>query len=109
MLTGFEADLIQGRHGISLGFANPALYDFANTPTFNDVTGDPQGQGVPEADVLGPASGGAVTMGQCATPSTWPAVRATTRSAASARRDRRSSTRSARIRGNAVGVAFCSA
>ena len=33
MFTGFEADLSQGRGGISLGFANPALYDYANTPT----------------------------------------------------------------------------
>jgi subtilase family serine protease len=53
MFTGFEADLIQGRGGISLGFANPALYNYANTPTFNDITGNPQGQGVTEATVFG--------------------------------------------------------
>ena len=69
MFTGFEADLIQGRHGIALGFANPALYDLANTPAYYDVTGDPQGQGNTEADVFGPAYGQAPTlstMGQCA-------------------------------------------
>jgi subtilase family serine protease len=69
MFTGFEADLIQGRHGIALGFANPALYDMANTPTFYDVTGDPQGQGVTEAVVFGPAykqHPTLSTMGQCA-------------------------------------------
>jgi subtilase family serine protease len=68
MFTGFEADLIQGRHGISLGFANPALYDLANTPTFYDITGDPQGQGYTEADIYGPAYGQGPTlstMGQC--------------------------------------------
>lgn len=53
MFTGFEADLIQGRGGISLGFANPALYNYANTPTYNDITGNPQGQGVTEATVFG--------------------------------------------------------
>jgi subtilase family serine protease len=69
MFTGFEADLIQGRGGISLGFANPALYNYANTPTFHDITGDPQGQGVTEATVFGPAyhqRPTLSTMGQCA-------------------------------------------
>ena len=68
MFTGFEADVIQGRGGISLGFANPALYNYANTPTFNDITGNPQGQGVTEATVFGigyqePPQ--LSTMGQC--------------------------------------------
>jgi subtilase family serine protease len=66
LLTGLEADLIQGRHGIALGFANPALYDLASTPAFFDVISDPQGRGVPEADVLGPPPAELVTMGQCA-------------------------------------------
>ena len=68
MFTGFEADLIQGRGGISLGFANPALYNYANTPTFNDITGNPQGQGVTEATVFGIGYGQPPTlsvMGQC--------------------------------------------
>jgi subtilase family serine protease len=68
MFTGFEADLIQGRGGIPLGFANPALYDLANTATFHDVTSNPQGRSVTEADVYGPAYGQAPTlstMGQC--------------------------------------------
>jgi subtilase family serine protease len=68
MFTGFEADLIQGRGGISLGFANPALYDQANTDTFHDITGNPQGQGVTEATVFGIGYGLPPTlsvMGQC--------------------------------------------
>jgi subtilase family serine protease len=69
MFTGFEADLIQGRGGIALGFANPALYDMASTAAFHDVTGSPQGQSLTEANVYGPAYGQAPTlstMGQCA-------------------------------------------
>ena len=68
MFTGFEADVIQGRGGIDLGFANPALYNYANTPTFNDITGNPQGQGVTEATVFGIGYGLPPTlsvMGQC--------------------------------------------
>lgn len=70
MFTGFEADLIQGRHHIALGFANPALYDMANTSAFHDVTSNPQGQGYTEATVFGPAYGlrpTLSTMGLCAT------------------------------------------
>jgi subtilase family serine protease len=70
MFTGFEADLIQGRHHIALGFANPALYDMANTSAFHDVTSNPQGQGFTEATVFGPAYGlppNLTTMGLCAT------------------------------------------
>jgi subtilase family serine protease len=69
LFTGFEADLVQGRGGISLGFANPALYEMAGTAAFHAVTGNPQGQGVTEADVFGPAYGEATrlsAMGQCA-------------------------------------------
>ena len=70
MFTGFEADLIQGRHNIPLGFANPALYNMANTSAFHDVTGNPQGQGVTEAAVFGKAYGlppTLTTMGLCST------------------------------------------
>ena len=70
MFTGFEADLIQGRHHIALGFANPALYNMANTSAYHDVTGNPQGQGYTEAAVCGPAYGLSptlTTMGVCAT------------------------------------------
>jgi subtilase family serine protease len=69
MFTGFEADLIQGRSGLALGFANPTLYDMAGTSAFHDVTGSPQGQGYTEAVVAGPGLGGPPylsTMGQCA-------------------------------------------
>ena len=70
MFTGFEADLIQGRHHIALGFANPVLYDMANTSAFHDVTSNPQGQGVTEAAVFGTAYALPpilTTMGLCAT------------------------------------------
>jgi subtilase family serine protease len=70
MFTGFEADLIQGRHHIALGFANPALYSMANTSAFHDVTGNPQGQGYTEAVVTEQGFGTSPslsTMGQCAT------------------------------------------
>jgi subtilase family serine protease len=70
MFTGFEADLIQGRGGIALGFANPLLYGMANTLAFHDITGNPQGQGFTEAVVYGPAyrqnPPSLSTMGQCA-------------------------------------------
>jgi subtilase family serine protease len=70
MFTGFEADLIQGRHLVALGFANPALYRMASSSAFHDVTGTPQGQGYTEAAVAGPALGSPPllsTMGVCAT------------------------------------------
>jgi subtilase family serine protease len=70
MFTGFEADLIQGRYHIALGFANPALYNMANTSAFHDVTSNPQGQGVTEAAVFGSVYGlppTLTTMGLCAT------------------------------------------
>jgi subtilase family serine protease len=69
LFTGFEADLVQGRGGIPLGFADPSFYDMANTSTFHDVTGNPQGQGYTEAVVAGTALGFPTTlstMGQCA-------------------------------------------
>jgi subtilase family serine protease len=70
MFAGFEADLIQGRNHIALGFANPALYDMASTGAFHDVTSDPQGQGYTEAVVFGPVYQSPPTlstMGLCAT------------------------------------------
>jgi subtilase family serine protease len=70
MFTGFEADLIQGRRGIALGFANPVLYSMANTSAFHDVTSSPQGQGYTEAVVTGPGFAARPylsTMGQCTT------------------------------------------
>jgi subtilase family serine protease len=72
MFTGFEADLIQGRGGIALGFANPAFYDMASTAAFHDVTSGPQGQSVTEATVYGPAyqsPPSLSTMGQCSSTS----------------------------------------
>jgi hypothetical protein len=50
LFGGLEADLIQGRHGIPLGFFNPALYDMAGTPALRDITAAPRDQSV----VIGP-------------------------------------------------------
>jgi subtilase family serine protease len=54
VFAGLEADLIQGRGGKSLGFANPLLYKSARSAAFHDVTNDPQGRGFTEAVVYGP-------------------------------------------------------
>jgi subtilase family serine protease len=73
LLAGFEADLIQGRGGKRLGFANPLLYRDAHSATFHDVTSGPQGRGVTEAVVAaktqfnGPSYDVLSTMGQCGT------------------------------------------
>jgi subtilase family serine protease len=68
LFTGLEADLVQGRGGISLGFANPALYDYANSAAFHDLTANPQGRGFKEAVIYGPSYNfppTLSTMGQC--------------------------------------------
>ncbi|MGD0553829.1 MAG: S53 family peptidase [Streptosporangiaceae bacterium] len=68
LFAGFEADLIQGRGGTRLGFANPLLYRSANSAAFHDITSDPQGRGFTEAVVYGPAFDEPPTllsMGQC--------------------------------------------
>jgi subtilase family serine protease len=54
LFAGLEADLIQGRGGSRLGFANPLLYAHANTAAFRDITSDPQGRGFTEAVIYGP-------------------------------------------------------
>jgi subtilase family serine protease len=54
LFAGFEADLIQGRGGTRLGFANPLLYAHANSAAFHDITSDPQGRGFTEAVIYGP-------------------------------------------------------
>ncbi|HEY2577405.1 MAG TPA: S53 family peptidase, partial [Streptosporangiaceae bacterium] len=73
LLAGFEADLVQGRSHIALGFANPALYDLANTSTFHDVTSNPQGQGRTEAVVYGSVFGLPPTLSTLGLCSTTPA------------------------------------
>jgi subtilase family serine protease len=68
VFAGFEADLIQGRGGTRLGFANPLLYRYANSAVFHDVTGDPQGREFTEAVIYGPSYAKPPTlstMGQC--------------------------------------------
>lgn len=78
MFAGFEADLIQGRGGKRLGFANPLLYRSAHSAAFHDVTSNPQGRGYTEAVVAvltGTFDHGArvlSTMGQCGAHKTLP-------------------------------------
>jgi subtilase family serine protease len=83
LFAGFEADLIQGRGGALLGFANPLLYHHANSAAFHhDITGHPQGHGFTEAVIYGPyhyvVPSGAEqpptlsTMGLCGTGKTLP-------------------------------------
>jgi subtilase family serine protease len=75
MLAGFEADLIQGRGGTRLGFANPLLYRNANSAAFRDIAGHPQGRGFTEAVIYGPAYDKPPTlstMGQCGIHKTLP-------------------------------------
>ena len=80
LLAGFEADLVQARHRVPLGFANPLLYRSANTAAFHEVTGDPQGSEHPEAVIYQPVSYGPApaqpltlsTLGQCGTDNTLP-------------------------------------
>jgi subtilase family serine protease len=70
LFAGFEADLIQGRGGRALGFANPLLYHSANTAAFHDVTGTPQGPGYAEAVIKGAADNNPLSLfslGQCGT------------------------------------------
>jgi len=76
--AGFEADLIQGRGGKRLGFANPLLYRAAHSAAFHDVTSSPQGRGYTEAVaavLTGTFDHGAIilsTMGQCGALKTLP-------------------------------------
>jgi subtilase family serine protease len=80
LFAGFEADLIQARHRVPLGFANPLLYHSADTAAFHGVTGDPQGPRHPEAVIYQPTSYGPApalpltlsTLGQCGTNDTLP-------------------------------------
>lgn len=73
LFGGLEAGLIQGRHGIRLGFFNPALYEMAGTPALRDITAAPRDQSV----VIGPLFQNEPTlptlstMGQC---SVFPAL-----------------------------------
>jgi subtilase family serine protease len=78
LFAGFEADLIQGRGGKRLGFANPLLYRAAHSAAFHDVTSSPQGRGYTEAVIAGLTGTfdhGALilsTMGQCGAHKTLP-------------------------------------
>jgi hypothetical protein len=70
MFTAVEANLLQERHGIGLGFANPTLYNLYGSTAFRQVTSTPLGTGVSTGVVITPASQLAaattlITVGQC--------------------------------------------
>jgi subtilase family serine protease len=64
LFAAAEADAIQGRGGVDLGFANPTLFGLYGSRAFNDVTDAPHG--VTEAVALnaGGSSAQLGTMGQ---------------------------------------------
>lgn len=45
LIAGIQADVQQARHGVPLGFANPALYARHGTWAYHDVTDHPFGSG----------------------------------------------------------------
>ena len=55
LFAATEADVIQARGGVALGYANPTLYGFYGSQAFIDVTDTPQGAGKIEA-VISPAT-----------------------------------------------------
>jgi subtilase family serine protease len=70
MFTAVEADLVQERHGIGLGFANPTLYNLYGSIAFHQVTSTPLGAGVSTGVVVTTATQLAIattliTVGQC--------------------------------------------
>jgi subtilase family serine protease len=70
MFTAVEANLVQERHGIGLGFANPTLYNLYGSTAFRQVTSTPLGTGVSTGVVITPATKLAttttlITVGQC--------------------------------------------
>jgi subtilase family serine protease len=70
MFTAVEANLLQARHGLGIGFANPTLYNLYGSIAFHQVTSTPLGTGVSTGVVITPATKLAtsttlVTVGQC--------------------------------------------
>lgn len=51
VIAGVQALAQQARHGVPIGFANPAIYDRYGTAAYHDVTDHPLGQGRSIADV----------------------------------------------------------
>ncbi|QMU69431.1 protease pro-enzyme activation domain-containing protein [Streptacidiphilus sp. P02-A3a] len=43
--SGIQADAIQARHGRAIGFANPSIYERANSADFHDVVNNTLGKG----------------------------------------------------------------
>ncbi|RNI24883.1 hypothetical protein [Flexivirga caeni] len=67
MFAALEANVIQSRHGIPLGFLNPTLYGLYGSTGFHEVTDTPLGAGVTKAVVLPTASTTYLfSQGQCA-------------------------------------------
>jgi subtilase family serine protease len=69
LIAGIQADAQQARHGVPIGFANPAIYARYGTAAYHDVTDHPLGPGVTIAAVSavpGPfgLNYSAVTFGQ---------------------------------------------
>ena len=71
LIAGIQADAQQARHGVPIGFANPAIYARYGTPAFHDITDDPPGVPTPIAVVdqerdpgTGATSTGLGTLGQ---------------------------------------------
>jgi subtilase family serine protease len=70
MFTAIEANLLQERNGLGIGFANPTLYGLYGSLAFHQVTSTPLGAGVSTGVIITPASKLAtkttlVTVGQC--------------------------------------------
>jgi len=70
MFTALEANLLQERDGLGIGFANPTLYNLYGSVAFHQVTSTPLGTGVSTGVVITPASQLAttttlITVGQC--------------------------------------------
>ncbi len=51
VISAIQALAQEARHGVSIGFANPGIYDRYGTAAYHDVTDHPLGQGVSLADV----------------------------------------------------------
>jgi subtilase family serine protease len=70
MFTALEANLLQERHGLGIGFANPTFYGLYGSTAFHQVTSTPLGAGVSTGVVVTPATQLAttttlITVGQC--------------------------------------------
>lgn len=65
MFTAVEANLLQERHGVGLGFANPTLYNLYGSAAFRQVTSTPLGTGVSTGVIVNGTPTQLITLGQC--------------------------------------------